>query len=235
MMSPSQSDEITLIGSKNMYDRSFDNNQTLMDRGVTVILMGMLMFVICEYDFVFIAYYYSENQCIDHGALIIIGWINLYEIMITMYMICCVKKIIQYSKDLITASRIDGMRGIDLANNVNPMTKMMKNLRGFYAMMILFELVPSFFLVQSVDDKCIDFWIQGDRATFIVFRLIVCILGIPVLGFLILMCLRNLRKGSERCCGYVKRKFQGKTDDPVDQDQKMFLDYEFVTKRIMVI
>lgn len=191
-------------------------NKNLVLLGISVCIINILMFLISEFDFVFIALNYSEKKCINHKILVFIGWINLCEVITSLYVFYNSKRIIQYLKESITALKTYGDHGMDVQNNLNPTKRMLKLVGILNLCFIIIDFLPSFWISgkgRLIDNQqCFDFWIlNGFRFTFVVFRIIVCIIGLMLLVALFLICFINLIKRCIKCLNLkqcVKKKEQ---------------------------
>ena len=199
--------------------QNLDNNNTLTLIGFSVSIIAIMIFLIGEYDFLFIAYNYSEKRCINHAMLITIGWLNLCEVIASLFVFYNSRRIIQYLKDLLTSLRTYGSQEIDMQNNLNPTKNMLKHVGIFYSLFIVIEIIPSLWMAwnnQMVQNECLSYWTQtGPRIVFIVFRIMECILGSGLFFGFTIMCLKNVAKGCKKCCVVcIKRKIYGDKYDP---------------------
>lgn len=180
-----------------------DNNSTLFLITISVCFHTIIIWLIGEYNFVFIAYNYNHwspanEKCIDHMMLNLIGILNLCEVIASVYIFCNSRRIIQYFNDVITTLKIYGGNEIDVQNNLNPVRRMLKYQGIFYAFFIMIEMIPSFLICHNEYTKnnyCHNFWtLDWTRIVFIIFRLHIIIMGLGLLAALFLICLQNLVK-----------------------------------------
>lgn len=175
------------------------NNHELAIRGFVAIFVSVAMFVMCEYNFVFIAFNYFDRKCIDHWILILIGLLNLCEVIISLFVFYNSLRIIQYLKDLIISLKTYGGCEIDAKNNLNPTKIILQHVGFFYMFFILIEFIPSLLISSTINNQCANYWtLDWTKIVFIVFRIIIIIVGIALFIRLFLLgfkfCLRNLTK-----------------------------------------
>ena len=188
-----------------MNSRKLDNNNKLAMIGLSVSFINILMFLISEFNFVFIVYNYSNKKCINHIMLIFIGWLNLCEIIVSLYVFYNSKRIIQYLRDLISALKTYGSNESDVQNNLNPTKKMLKHIGIIYMCFLLIELIPSLLIgisgYMKNENECYNFWtLEWSRIIFIIFRIIIIIIDFGLLVGLFFSFLRKVIIGYKKCC-----------------------------------